>query len=81
MMAEIFISKNSDEETAESSTSNNIEEDVIELEFDNELDSSIPRRFYWEIQDALSSIKIEKALVYAVVEMGLGANLRIFQFY
>ena len=80
-MTEILISKNSVKETVETSTPNNREEGVIELKFVNDSISSTTRNFLWERKKALSSIRIEKALAYSEIGMGLGANMMVFQFF
>jgi len=78
-MTEIIVSKKNDEDPDEISTLNITEKSVIELEFDDESISYTTRNLFWDRKVAKSPIKFKKALSYA--EIGMGANIRVFQFY
>ena len=78
-MTEIIVSKKKDKDSAEISTSINTEEGVIELKFDDELNSYTTRNLFWNKEESMDSIEIKKALTIA--EMGMWANMRIFQFF
>lgn len=78
-MSEIIVSKKKNEDPVEISTPNNTEEGIIELEFDDELISYTTRNFFWNKEESMDSIEIKKAL--NIAEMGMWANMRIFQFF
>jgi len=78
-VSEIIVSEKEEKDQAEISTSNTTEENIIGLEFDDELIAYATRKLFWNKEESLDSIEDKKARTIA--EMGMWANMRIFQFF